>query len=65
MYNVNFLGLTSKQNSHKAETAGVIAHNSKPQLFRPAETAGTIASSTPSMGGSTPSGCGSSCNAVA
>ncbi len=61
--NVNFLGLTSKAQS--VETAGSIAYSAKPQLFRPAETAGSIASSTPSMGGSTPSGCGSSCNTVA
>ena len=59
---IEFLSLTSKQ---PAETAGSIAY-SKPQLFKPAETAGSIASSsTPSMSGSTPAGCGSSCNTVA
>jgi len=62
MFNVNFLGLTSqKQNFHKAETAGSIA-------YKPAETAGSIASvgsSTVGLSGSTPAGCGSSCNVVA
>ena len=61
MSNVNFfLGLTSKQNFNKPETAGSIAY--KP------ETAGSIASvgtSSVGLSGSTPAGCGSSCNVVA
>ena len=61
MFNtVNFLGLTSKPNFNKPETAGSIAYNSKPQLFRPVETAGSIASSSTSAGSSSgSSSCGS------
>ncbi|MBR2068750.1 MAG: hypothetical protein IJ877_03205 [Candidatus Gastranaerophilales bacterium] len=59
MYNVNFLGLTSqKQNFKRPETAGSIAYNAKPQLFKAVpETAGSVASTGSSS--STGSSCGS------
>ena len=54
------------------ETAGSVAFISTPKtisqkpesLFTPApsETAGSVASATPSLCGSTPAGCGSNCN---
>lgn len=66
---VSFLGLTSKNSTSqpfKAETAGSIAFNSKPQLFRQVETAGSIAVNTSSAGtSSSASSSGSSCNVCA
>ena len=59
MSSVNFLGLTSeKQNFKRPETAGTIAMNKPPQLFKSVpETAGSIASSGSSS--SSGSSCGS------
>ena len=56
---VEFLGLTKKQSLQRPETAGSIAYNSKPQLFRSVpETAGSIASSSGATS-SNSSSCGS------